>query len=164
MGTYKQRSCIFLTERFCGVRSILQADKDNWHIMGVMVAVTLSAVVTPVYNLPLLIMHRNSPILLCYYQDERENPSDGGGILDHSIIYWLLLGFDCAWLYIVLTFATFLSIIALNILTGIPLILAVLSSPKLRKAAWERSCGITDSLVSSWIRWIRFCKVSCPFA
>ena len=87
-----------------------------------MVAIILSAAFTPVFNLPLFIMQRNSPVLLCYYLNELENP--GGGLWHHSTVYWALLVFDCIWLYTVLTFVTFLGIIALNVVTGIPLILA----------------------------------------
>ena len=108
------------------MQNILQADEGNRHIMTAVVSVILSAVLTPVYNLPLLVMQRNSPILLCFYLNELENPVDGGGLWKHSIFYYILLGFDCVWLYTVLTFVTFLGVIALNLLTGIPLILEIL--------------------------------------
>ena len=90
-----------------------------------MVAVILPAVFTPVYNLPLLIMQRNSPIILCFYLNEMEIPG-GGGIWHHSIIYWILLGLDCAWLYTVLTVVTLLGIIGLHLVTGVTLILKTL--------------------------------------
>ena len=112
-------------ERFCGVRNILQVDEAKGSVMTVMFAVILPAVFTPVYNLPLLIMQRNSPFLLCFYLNEWEN-SDRGSIWNHSTFYFILLGLDCVWLYMVLTFIVFLSIIALNIITGIPLILQTL--------------------------------------
>ena len=93
-------------------------------MMTAILAVTLFAAFKPVYDLYLLILQRDSPILLCFYLKEWENPDDG--LWHHSLIYWLLLVFDCSLLYAVLTLVTFLGIIALNLITGIPLILAAL--------------------------------------
>ena len=115
---------MILEERFLGVKNILQADKDNRRMMTIMVAAIISAVILPAYNLPLLIMIRNSPMLLCFHLNEWENPDDG--LWNHSLMYWLLLAFDCLWLYMCSTFVTFLGVMALNLLTGIPLILATL--------------------------------------
>ena len=107
------------------MRNILQVDEAKGSVMAVMVAVILPALFTPVYNLPLVIMQRNSPILLCFYLNEWESPGRGG-VWNHSIFYFILLGLDCVFLYMMFTFVIFLSIIALNILTGIPLILKTL--------------------------------------
>ena len=116
---------LLFTGRFCGAENILQSDKDNWHIVAGMVAVIASAALTPVLNIPLFVMQRNSPIFLCFYLRDSVT-SDDDGIWHQSVYYWVLLGLDCALFYAIITFLTFLGIVALNLACGVPFILRTL--------------------------------------
>ena len=114
-------------------------------MMTVMLVVTVFVAFIRLYDLPLLIMQRNSPTILVFYLNEWENPVDD--LWHHSLIYWLLLGFDCSLLYAMLTFLTLLGIIALNLLTGIPLILATLGTPiNLKLSCVRKSCYLYISV------------------
>ena len=103
----------------------IQSDKDNWHIVAGTVAVIASAALTPILNIPRFIMQSNSPIFLCFYLRDSVT-SDDDGIWHPSVYYLALLGLDCVLFYAIITFLTFLGKVALNLASGVPLILETL--------------------------------------
>ena len=87
-----------------------------------MISTIVSHALIPLASVPLFDMQRNSPVLLCYYLNER----DVTGFWDHTLFYWILIGFDSLWLYMVLTYIAFLVIMVGHVGCGILLMIKTL--------------------------------------
>ena len=112
----------YFTERFYDAENILLVHVHDWYVVTGLIAFLVYLALIPLANIPLLIMHNDSPILLCYHLHEQNN----AGWWDHSIFFWMLIGIDSLWLFIVLTFFTFLVLLMANIGGGMFLILKAL--------------------------------------
>ena len=82
------------------MQNILRFYAGKWFVQAGLGGVLLSVLLVPLASIPLFIMHQDSHILLCYFLNERNL----SGFWEHSIFYWILLGFDSAWFYALLTF------------------------------------------------------------
>ena len=110
------------SERFYDAENILLVHVHDRYVVTGLIACVISLALIPLANIPLLIMHNDSPILLCYYLNERNTT----GLWDHSIFFWTLVGLDSVWLFIVLTFFIFLILLMMNICGGLFLMLKAL--------------------------------------
>lgn len=122
LGLYLTFTFASFAERFCGVQNLLRVYAGEWFVQAGLVAVMFTVLLVPVASVPLFIMHRDSPILLCYYLNERNVSS----FWEHSSSYWILLGFDSAWFCALLTFFVFCAILVANIGCGMLLMLKTL--------------------------------------
>ena len=95
---------------------------DEPLLIAGMISTIVSLSLIPLASVPLFLMQYNSPALLCYYLNER----DVAGFWNHSLFYWILVGLDGLWLYIVLTYIAFLVIIVGHVGCGILLMLKTL--------------------------------------
>ena len=106
--------CLFVG-RFYGFKAKAYEPLNNPFVL----IATLSAIFFEFFLalaiIPILIMHRDTPITLSFYLHE-----SSGDMWHHSKLYWILLAFDCVWLPSLLGFFSFLTVIMLNLGAALP--------------------------------------------
>ena len=105
--------------RFHGVENILKVYEGERLLRAGLMAAIGSLFLVPMANVPLFVMHSDSPVLLTYYLNER-NVTE---LWDHSLFYWILIGFDSLWLSTVLKYFVLLILLVGNIGCGMLLML-----------------------------------------
>ena len=94
---------IISTGRFCGVEDILEVYADERLLMAATISAIMCLATIPLASVPVFVTQSNLPLLLCYYLNEQ----DVIGLWSHSLSYWVLICLDGLWLYMILTFNTF---------------------------------------------------------